>query len=157
MEFNDILLRHCNAVYNQNTINRWTKKCILPFLKKDDLRIAKNCRDMTITSIATEIYYALLRNRIEPKIEKILWKNQIGFRRNRSTSQILTIRRILEGIRSKNLRHQYYLSNSPWILTPYTEGKWSKYFSLTAYPKKPSQPSWYLYKNTKLSVRSPEG
>ena len=24
-KFNDILLRYCNAVYNQNTIDRWTK------------------------------------------------------------------------------------------------------------------------------------
>ena len=40
-----------------------------------------------------------LQNRIEPKIDNILRKNQNGFRRNRSTiSQILTIRRILEGV-----------------------------------------------------------
>ena len=30
----DILLRHCNAVYNQNPIDRWMKGCILPFPKK---------------------------------------------------------------------------------------------------------------------------
>ena len=29
-QFDDILLRHCNAVYNQNPIDRWTKGCILP-------------------------------------------------------------------------------------------------------------------------------
>ena len=32
-QFDDILLRHCNAVYNQNTIDRWMKECILPFPK----------------------------------------------------------------------------------------------------------------------------
>ena len=36
-QFDDILLRHCNAVYNQNTIDRWMKGCILPFPKKGDL------------------------------------------------------------------------------------------------------------------------
>ena len=41
------------------------------FPKKGNLRLAK-------------IYNALLRNHIEPKIEKILKKNQNGFRRNRS-------------------------------------------------------------------------
>ena len=41
-EFDDILLWHCNAIYNQNTIDRWTKGCILPFPKKGDLGIAKN-------------------------------------------------------------------------------------------------------------------
>ena len=30
-KFDDILLRSCNTVYNQSTIDRWTKGCILPF------------------------------------------------------------------------------------------------------------------------------
>ena len=102
-EFDNILLRHCNAVYNQNTIDRWTRECILPFPMKCDLRIAKNLRGITLTFIAAKIYKALLRNRIEPKIEKILSKNQNGFWRNRSTSQILTICRILECVRAKIL------------------------------------------------------
>ena len=59
-EFYDILLRHCNALYNQNTIDRWTKDCILPFPKKGDLRLAKNYRGITLTSIAAKIYNALL-------------------------------------------------------------------------------------------------
>ena len=81
------------------------KGCILPFPKKGDLGLAKNYRGITLTSIAAKIYNALLRNRIEPEIDNILRKNQNGFRRNRSTtSQILTIRRILEGIRAKNLQ-----------------------------------------------------
>ena len=33
-QFDDILLRHCNAVYNQNMIDRWMKGYILPLLKK---------------------------------------------------------------------------------------------------------------------------
>ena len=41
-QFDDILLRHCNAVYNQNLIDRWMKGCILPFPKKSDLGLAKN-------------------------------------------------------------------------------------------------------------------
>ena len=41
-QFDDILLRHCNAVYNQNPIDRWMKGCILPFPKKGDLGSAKN-------------------------------------------------------------------------------------------------------------------
>ena len=104
-QFDDLLIRHCNAVYKQNPIDRWMKECILPFPKKGDLGLAKNYRGMTLTSIAAKIYNALLRNRIEPKIDNILRKNQNGFRRNRSTtSQILTIRRILEGVRAKNLQ-----------------------------------------------------
>ena len=69
---------------------------------KGDPGLAKNYRGIILTSIAAKIYNALQRNRIENKIDNILRKNQNGFRRNRSTtSQILTIRRILEGIRKK--------------------------------------------------------
>ena len=108
-QFDDILLRHCKAVYNQNPIDRRMKGCILPFPKMGDLEIAKNYQGITLTSIAAKIYSDILRNRIEPKIDNILKKIQIGFQRNRSTaSQILTIRRSLEGVQKKNLP-QYYL------------------------------------------------
>ena len=89
----------------QSKSDRWMKGCILPIPKKGDVGLAKNYRGITLTSIAAKIYNALLRNRIEPIIDNILRKNQDGFRRNRSsTSQILTIRRILEGVREKNLQ-----------------------------------------------------
>ena len=103
-EFNDILLRHCNDVYNQNTIDKWTKGCIFPIPKKGNLGLAKNYLGIILTPIVANIYNALLGNCIEPKIENILRKKQNGFRRNGSmTSQILTIRRILEGVHAKNL------------------------------------------------------
>ena len=54
------------------------KGCILPFPQKGDLGLAKNYRGITLTSIAANIYYALLRKRIEPKIENIFRKNQNG-------------------------------------------------------------------------------
>ena len=104
-QFVDILLRHCNEVYNQNPIGRWMKGCTLPFPKKGDLGLAKNYRGITLTSIAAKIYYDPQRNRTEPKIDNILRKNQNGFRRNRfTTTQILIIRRILEGVRAKYLQ-----------------------------------------------------
>ena len=104
-QLDDILLRQCNTVYNQNRIDRWMKGCILLFPKKGDLGLAKNYPGITFTSIAAKIYDVLLRNRIEPKIGNILRKNQNGFWRNRSTtSHILTIRIILEGVRAKNLQ-----------------------------------------------------
>jgi len=43
-------------------------------------------------------------NRIQPVLEKVLRINQNGFRKERSTvSQILTVRRVIEGIKAKNL------------------------------------------------------
>ena len=91
-KFDDLLLRFCNAIYEQNTIEGWTKGCILPFPKKGRLRITKNYRSISPTSKVVKVYNALLHNRIEPKIEKVLRKNKNGFWRRRSkTPQILTI------------------------------------------------------------------
>ena len=135
----DNSMTYCNTVYNQNPIDRWIQRCILPFLKRGDIVLAKNYRGITLTSIAAKIYHALLRNRIEPKIDHMLKKNQNGFRRNRSTtSQILTIHRILHV--QKTYRLPYHLSTLPRPLTPFTAERWSKFYSLTAYQKKPSQP-----------------
>ena len=138
-EFDDRLLRHCNAVYNQNPIDIWTKGYILPFPKKGDLGLAKNYRGITLTSIAAKIYNILLYNRTEPKIVNILRKNQNGFRRNRSTtSQLLIIRRILEGVRAKILQVKILFVD--FVKAFDSIHRWNKYYSLTAYPKKLSQP-----------------
>ena len=46
----------------------------------------------------------MLLNRIRPHVDPLLRKNQNGFRTNRSISgQILTVRRVLEGVKFKNL------------------------------------------------------
>ena len=88
------------------------KGCIFPFLKKCDFRITKKNRGITHTTIAADVYCASLPSRIRPKVEQILRKNQNVFQRNRfTTSQILTIRRIIEGIRAKNLQTTFLFVN----------------------------------------------
>ena len=82
-----------------------TKACILPFPKKGELGITRNCRAITITSIAAQVYNNFLLSRIRSGTEKILTKNQNSFRRNCfTTSQIPTIGRIIEGVRVNKLR-----------------------------------------------------
>ena len=157
-QFDDILLRHCNAVYNQNPIDRWMKGCILPFPKKGDLGLAKNYRGITLTSIEAKIYNALLRNRVEPKIDNILRKNQNGFRRNRSTtSQILTIRRILEGVRAKNLQATLIFVDFTKAFDSIHRGKMEQILLAYGIPKETVAAITILYRNTKVKVRSPDG
>ena len=101
------------------------KSCILPFLKKGDLRITKNYKGITLTSIATKIYNALLLNRFQSEIKKVPKKNQNSFQRDwPTTSQILTIRRIIRGISVKNLGATLLISLRYFIL--YKGGRWSK-------------------------------
>ena len=138
------------------TKTRWTKGCIHPFLKKDDLGIAKNYQGITLTSIAVKIYNALLRNCIEPKIEKILRRNQKSFRRNRSTtSQILTIRRIL-GVRAKNIEATILFIDFSNAFDPIHRGKMEKTSRFRPIQKTVAA-MIMLYKNTKAKIRSPDG
>ena len=131
------------------------KGCILPFPKKGDLGLAKNYRGITLTSIAAKIYNALLRNRIEPKIDNILRKNPNGFRWNRSmTSQILTIRRILEGVRAKNLQATLIFVDFTKAFDSIHRGKMEQI--LLAYGITVAAIT-ILYRNTKVKVRSPDG
>ena len=157
-EFNDILLRHCNAVYNQNTIDRWTKGCILRFPKKGDLGLAKNYWGIAVTFIAAKIYNALLHNRIELKIENMIRKSQNGFRRNRSTrSQILTIRRSLEGVRAKNLEATILFVDFSKAFDSKHWGNMEQILLANGLPKETVAAIMMLYRNTKVKVRSPDG
>ena len=147
-----------NAVYNQNTIDRWMKWCILAFPKKGDLGLTKNYRGITLTSIAAKIYNALLQNCIEPKINNILRKNQNGFRRNRSTtSQILTIRRILESVRAKNLQVTLLFVDFTKAFDFIHRGKMEQILLAYILPKETVAAITILYRNTKVKVRSPDG
>ena len=155
-QFDDILLRHCNAVYNQIPIDKWMKGCILSFPKKGYFGLAKNYRGITLTSIAVKIYKALLRNRIEPKID-ILRKKQNGFRRNRSTtSQLLTIRRILEGVRA-NLQATLLFVDFTKAFHSIHRGKTEQNLLAYGLPKETVAAITILYRNTKVNVRSPDG
>ena len=87
----------------------------------------------------------MLLNRIITEIYPILRKNKNGFRKNRSTTgQILTIRRILEGVKDKNL---------PLTLLFIDFSKVRKY----GFPSETVNAIMILYKNTRYMVRSPDG
>ena len=134
------------------------KGCILPFHKKGDLGLAKNYRGITLTSIAAKIYNALLRNCIEPKIDNILRKNQNGFPRNRSTtSQILTIHRILEGVRAKNLQATLIFVDFTKAFDSIHRGKMEQILLAYGLPKETVAAITILYRNTKVKIRSPDG
>ena len=92
-----------------NIIERWTKSCILPFLKKGDLGITKNYRGITLNSIVAKVYNALLLNYIQPEIEKILRKNQTGFQRNQSTTSQILIKSLKEYVQKSwgNIVHRF--------------------------------------------------
>ena len=105
-----------------------------------------------------KIYNALLRNRREPKIDKILRKNHNGFRRNRSTtSQILTIPLILEGVRTKNLEATILFFDFTKAFDSVDRGMMEQILLAYGLPKETVAAIMMLYRNTKVKVHSPDG
>ena len=134
------------------------KGCIIPFFKKGDRGLAKNYRGITLTPIAAKIYNALLRNHIEPKTDNVLRKNQNGFRRNRSTtSQILTIRRILDGVRAKNLQVTILFVDFAKTFDSIHSGKMEQILLAYGQPKETVAAMMILYRNNKVKVPTPDG
>ena len=134
------------------------KGCTFSFPKKGDTVLAKNYRGITLTSIAAKIYNALLRDRIEPKIDNILRENQNGFRRNRyMTSQLLTIRSILEGVRAKKLQATILFVDFTKAFDSIHRGKMEEIILAYGLPKETVAAIMILYRNTKVKVGSPDG
>ncbi len=132
--------------------------CILPFPKKGDLGQATNFRGITLTSIAAKIYNMLLLNRIQPEMEKVLRRNQNGYRKNRSTvGQILTVRRVIEGINSKNLTAALLFVDFSKAFDSVHRGQMEEILLAYGIPAETVTAVMMLYKNTKSLVRSPDG
>ena len=92
------------------------------------------------------------------EIDNILRKNQNGFRRNRSTtSQILTIRRILEGVRAKKLQATLIFVDFTKAFDSIHRGKREQILLAYGIPKETVAAITILYRNTKVKVWSPDG
>ena len=104
-DLDEIILGFCNRALNDGfALEQWRISNIIPVPKKGDLTDTNNYRGISLTSIVTKTFNRMILNRIQPEAEKKLRDNQNGFRKGRSTtSHILTLRRILEGARAKNL------------------------------------------------------
>ena len=89
-----LIMQHC-----LKTIEKWIKGCILSFLKKDDLKITKNYRDITLTAKATKLYNVLPLDHI--------WRNWS------TTSQIQTIHWIIKAVCAKYIKATLLLVDFP--------------------------------------------
>ena len=100
----------------------------------------------------------MLLNRIQPEVEKILRRNQNGFRKNRSTvGQILTVRRIIEGVKAKNLEAVILFVDFSKAFDSVHRGKIAEILMAYGVPEETIAAIMMLYKNTKSMVRSPDG
>ena len=158
MENRSLLDDFCNNLYNQDPINRWREGCLLPILKKGNLVITKNYRGITLTAIAAKIYNLMLLNRTRPKLDRVLRKNQNGSGINLSTSgQKLTIRCILEGIKTKNLLAALLFIEFSKAFDLIHRRKMKEILSVYGITKETVDAIMLLYHDTSSMVRSPDG
>ena len=90
-------------------------------------------------------------------MDPILRKNQNGFRKNRSTlGQILTIRRILEGVKSKNLPLTLLFIDFSKSFDSIKRNKMEQILQIYGIPTETIEAIMMLYRNTRSMVRSPD-
>ena len=105
VDIDDILLKFSNKVLVEHDLpDQLATMNIIPVAKKGDLSQTSNYRGIALTSLVSKLINRMILNRIRPEIDPLLRGNQSGFRPGRSTtSQVLALRRIMEGVRWKNL------------------------------------------------------
>ena len=108
--------------------------------------------------IAAKIYNKLILNRIAPRIDPLLRKNQNGFRKGRGTlSQILSIRRILEEMRKLNKEAIISFVDFKKAFDSVSREKMFQILPLYGIPNKIVSAIRALYTSTKAKVVSPDG
>ena len=150
---NEELLNVCKKTYLGDAPNCWLHGKILPVPKKEDLSKASNYRGITLLSSASKIYNKMLLNRIRPILDEKLRTNQNGFRPGRSTlAQILTLRRIIEEVKSKTLPAVMIFVDFHKAFDSIHRGKLMEILKAYGIPLETVNAISLLYKNTTAKV-----
>ncbi len=98
-------MRRCNiAVSVDQVCDQWSIINIIPIPKSGDLTLYSNYWGISLSSLVAKVYNRMILKRIRPMLDPQLRPNQTSFRTGRTTtSQVLAIRRIIEGIKEYNL------------------------------------------------------
>ena len=100
----------------------------------------------------------LILNRIQPILDPLLRNNQNGFRPGRSTTtQILALRRIIEGLKARNLPAVVTFIDFTKAFDTVDCGKMLHILRLYGIPSRIVDAIGRIYENTKANVLSPDG
>ena len=152
------LLDYCNRTLNGDRPAQWGLSGIIPVPKKGNLSDPNNYRGISLTSVAAKVYNKLILNRLRPYVDPILRRNQNGFRQGRGTlSHILTIRRIIEGVKSKNLKSVLTFVDFKKAFDSVDRNKLIHILRAYGIPEKLVSAISIMYADTMAKVVSPDG
>ena len=126
------------------------------FVSNDENKIRGNLFGVIPNILDWDVEVVISKS--SPAITFTFGKKQNDFRRNRTTtSQILTIRRILEGVRAKNLQATILFVDFTKAFDSIHRGKREQILLVYGLPKETVAAIMILYGNIKVKVHSPDG
>ena len=157
-DLDSIILDFCNkALTNRQIPSQWSVLNIVPIPKTGDLSLGSNYRGISLSSIVAKIYNKMILNRIRPKLDPHLRPNQNGFRAGRTTvSQILALRRIIEGIKEYNPAVMTFIDFKK-AFDMIHRGQMLKILVAYDIPEELTTAIADTYSNTKAKVITPDG
>ena len=158
-DFDDIMLEFSNGLLlNLEKPDQWSLGDIIPIPKSGNLSKYNNYRGINLAAIAAKITNRMLLNRIQPVLDPHLRPNQNGFRPGRSTtSHILALRRILEGIKERNLAAVLTFIDFKKAFDSVHRGKMLKILQAYGIHKQLVDAVGKMYENTRAKVLTPDG
>ena len=111
-----------------------------------------------LSSLVAKLYNKMILNRIRPKLDPLLRPNQNGFRTGRTTiSQILALRRIIEGIKEHNLKAVMTFIDFKKAFDMVHRGMMLKILKAYGVPDSLVAAIAGVYKNTRARILTPDG
>lgn len=155
----DIVLGFVNQAYTEGSIpERWKTLIIVTVPKKGDLTKPDNYRGISLISLVMKLYNRMIMNRLRPVLDPLLRIPQNGFRQKRSTvGQIVALRRLLEGVRSKNLSCVLTFIDFRKAFDTIHRGKLMEILRAYGVPEKMVSAIAATYSQTWAKVRTPDG
>ena len=158
-DFDDIVLSFANElILDGQKPQQWSDIDLIPLPKSGDLTDTQNYRGISLISTVAKLINKMILNRIQPKIDKHLRPNQNGFRPGRrTTSHILALRRLIEGVKSRNRKAVILYIDFRKAFDSINRRKMEKILKAYDIPPNLLKCIMKMYENTRAKVISPDG